>query len=81
MPCRLTPPLPGRGLICLALTKERGDPQMTYRITFGIRAGELNWKHQLNDFIASEQPEINRILLEFGVPLLDERNQPIEAGK
>lgn len=63
------------------LTKEKGDPAMVYRITFGIRPGELNWKHQLNQFITEAQPEINRILLDFGVPLLDERNQPIEAGK
>ncbi|MFD2142522.1 substrate-binding domain-containing protein [Ancylobacter oerskovii] len=63
------------------LTKERGDPQMVYRITFGIRPGELNWKHQLNEFITGAQPEINRLLLDYGVPLLDERNQPIEAGK
>lgn len=68
-------------LTVVPLTKERGDPQMVYRITFGIRPGELNWKHQLNEFITAEQPEINRILLDFGVPLLDERNQPIEAGK
>jgi hypothetical protein len=63
------------------LVKERGDPQMVYRITLGIRPGELNWKHQLNDFITANQPEINRILLEYGVPLLDEANQPIGAAK
>ncbi|WP_246702878.1 substrate-binding domain-containing protein [Starkeya sp. ORNL1] len=63
------------------LVKERGDPQMVYRITLGIRPGELNWKHQLNDFITANQPEINRILLEYGVPLLDEANQPMGAGK
>jgi quinoprotein dehydrogenase-associated probable ABC transporter substrate-binding protein len=63
------------------LVKERGDPQMVYRITLGIRPGELNWKHQLNDFITANQPEINRILLEYGVPLLDESNQPIGAAK
>lgn len=63
------------------LVKEKGDPQLVYRITLGIRPGELNWKHQLNDFITANQPEINRILLDYGVPLLDERNQPIGAGK
>lgn len=68
-------------LAVVPLVKEKGDPQMVYRITLGIRPGELNWKHQLNDFISANQGEINRILLEYGVPLLDERNQPIEAGK
>jgi len=68
-------------LAVVPLVKERGDPALVYRITFGIRPGELNWKHQLNDFIREEQPQIQRILAEYGVPLLDGRNQPIEAGK
>ncbi|WP_156034226.1 substrate-binding domain-containing protein [Bosea sp. 117] len=68
-------------LAVVPLVKERGDPAMVYRITFGIRPGELNWKHQLNTFITEAQPEINRILLDFGVPLLDEQNRPLEAGK
>ena len=70
----------GTPMNVVPLTKERGDPAMVYRITFGIRPGELNWKHKLNEFIAANQPEINRILLEFGVPLLDEGNRPIVAA-
>jgi len=62
------------------LVKEKGDPSLIYRITLGIRPGELNWKHQLNGFLKDEQPEINRILLDYGVPLLDEQNRPIEAA-
>lgn len=59
------------------LVKEKGDPSMVYRITFGIRPGELNWKHQLNGFIESEQGAIDRILADYGVPLLDDNNRPI----
>jgi quinoprotein dehydrogenase-associated probable ABC transporter substrate-binding protein len=62
------------------LVREKGDPSLVYRITLGIRPGELNWKHQLNGFLEQEQPAINRILLEYGVPLLDEQNRPIEAS-
>lgn len=62
------------------LVKEKGDPALVYRITLGIRPGELNWKHQLNGFLEQEQPAINRILLEYGVPLLDEQNRPVEAA-
>jgi hypothetical protein len=29
--------------------------------------------------IQENQPEINRILFDYGVPLLDENNQPISA--
>lgn len=63
------------------LVKEKGDPALVYRITMGIRPGELNWKHQLNEFITANQQQINTILLGYGVPLLDDRNRPIEAGK
>jgi quinoprotein dehydrogenase-associated probable ABC transporter substrate-binding protein len=62
------------------LVKEKGDPALVYRITFGIRPGELNWKHQLNQFITDEQGAINRILLDYGVPLLDGQDRPIEQA-
>ncbi|MCK0196282.1 substrate-binding domain-containing protein [Ancylobacter sp. 6x-1] len=68
-------------LSLVPLVKEKGDPQMVYRITFGIRPGELNWKHQLNGFIVENQAAINKILLDYGVPLLDDRNRPIAPGK
>lgn len=62
------------------LVKEKGDPSLVYRITFGIRPGELNWKHQLNQFITDQQGAINRILLDYGVPLLDGQDRPIEQA-
>ncbi|GLK80704.1 substrate-binding domain-containing protein [Methylopila turkensis] len=61
------------------LVKDQGFPPLTYRITMGIRPNELNWKHRLNDFIAKNQNEINKILLSFNIPLLDEQNRPIVA--
>ncbi|MFD1474592.1 substrate-binding domain-containing protein [Ancylobacter polymorphus] len=67
-------------LSVIPLVKEKGDPSLIYRITFGIRPGELNWKHQLNGFIQKEQGAINRILLDYGVPLLDNQDRPIEAA-
>lgn len=67
-------------LSVVPLVKEKGDPSLVYRITFGIRPGELNWKHQLNAFIKEEQGAIDRILLDFGVPLLDGQDRPIEQA-
>ncbi len=67
-------------LSVVPLVKEKGDPSLIYRITFGIRPGELNWKHQLNGFITQEQGAINRILLDYGVPLLDSQDRPIQAA-
>ncbi|TCK31559.1 amino acid ABC transporter substrate-binding protein (PAAT family) [Ancylobacter aquaticus] len=67
-------------LSVMPLVKEKGDPSLVYRITFGIRPGELNWKHQLNAFIKDNQGAIDRILLDYGVPLLDGQNRPIDAA-
>jgi len=70
----------GVPLNVVPLTGERGGVPMTFRITFGIRAGETEWKHQLNEIIAARQPEMNRLLLDYGVPLIDEQDRPIVAG-
>jgi quinoprotein dehydrogenase-associated probable ABC transporter substrate-binding protein len=62
-----------------ALVKETSGPKMVYRIGMGVRSADQNWKRQLNRLIQENQPAINRILLEFGVPLLDESDKPIVA--
>lgn len=61
------------------LTKEKSGPQLAYRIGMGVRPADQNWKRLLNRFIQENQPEINKILLDFGVPLLDENDRPITA--
>ena len=50
---------------------------MVFRITMGVRASDQEWKRTLNKLIRENQQEINAILLEFGVPLLDEKDHPI----
>src|SRR4029077_6485023 len=54
------------------LVKETTGPKLVYRIGMGVRAADQNWKRQLNRLIQENQPAINKILLDFGVPLLDE---------
>lgn len=61
----------------VALNKETKGPRMSYRITMGLRHNEPEWKHQLNDFIKAHQGEINKILLDAGVPIVDEKDQLI----
>jgi hypothetical protein len=56
------------------LTQSEAGVPMTFRITFGIRHGELDWKHRLNEFITAHQAEINSVLLDYGVPLIDEQD-------
>ena len=50
---------------------------LTYRITFGVRQLEDDWKRQLNALIARLQGRFDAVLLQYGVPLLDEQNNPI----
>ena len=45
----------------------------------GVRPADQNWKRLLNRLIQENQPAINKILLDFGVPLLDENDRPITA--
>ena len=61
------------------LVHEKGGPQLVYRIGMGVRRADQNWKRLLNRLIQENQSEINKVLAEYGVPLLDEKNQPISA--
>ena len=62
------------------LTREAGTPTLVYRITMGVRFSDQEWKRSLNRMIEENRSAINAILLGFGVPLLDENNQPIREG-
>lgn len=62
------------------LVKETTGPKLVYRIGMGVRAADQNWKRQLNKLIQENQGEINKILTEFGVPLLDENDRPLGAN-
>ncbi|MGM4916398.1 substrate-binding domain-containing protein [Tardiphaga sp. 813_E8_N1_3] len=59
------------------LVKETTGPRLVYRIGMGVRSADQNWKRQLNRLIQENQPAINKVLLDFGVPILDENNRPI----
>jgi quinoprotein dehydrogenase-associated probable ABC transporter substrate-binding protein len=62
------------------LVKETVGPKLAYRITMAVRPADQQFKHLLNKLIQENQREINSILLSFGVPLLDERDQPIKQA-
>lgn len=60
------------GLKATPLLKEEGPPRLVFRITMGVRAGEDNWKRELNSMIRREQDAIDLILRDAGVPILDD---------
>jgi mxaJ protein len=49
--------------------------RMDFRIAMGVRRSDQDWKRRLNQLINENQPEIDRILTEYGVPLLDEQGK------
>jgi quinoprotein dehydrogenase-associated probable ABC transporter substrate-binding protein len=61
------------------LVKETTGPRLVFRIGMGVRPADQNWKRLLNRLIQENQPAINKILIDFGVPLLDENDRPITA--
>jgi quinoprotein dehydrogenase-associated probable ABC transporter substrate-binding protein len=67
----------GDAFVVAPLTKEAGETRMAYRITFGVRPLEDDWKRQLNTVIAKRQADLDAVLLQFGVPLLDEQSNLI----
>lgn len=67
----------------LTLVPLASDPRtgirLDFRISMGIRPNEPQWKRDVNDLIRKLRPEIQKILLDYGVPLLDEQGRLITA--
>ena len=66
-------------MIVVPLTKETVGPQMTYRIGMAVRATDQEWKRTLNRLIMENQPEINKLLISYNIPILDEADAPITS--
>jgi quinoprotein dehydrogenase-associated probable ABC transporter substrate-binding protein len=67
----------GADLAVVPLLKEKTGQRMAYRITMGVRPSDQEWKRTLNKVIREHQAEINKILLDYDVPLIDEHNNLI----
>jgi quinoprotein dehydrogenase-associated probable ABC transporter substrate-binding protein len=61
----------------LPIRDEPDMPKMNYRITMGVRHGEIEWKRTLNKIIRKRQQDINQILMSYGLLLLDRKGNPI----
>jgi quinoprotein dehydrogenase-associated probable ABC transporter substrate-binding protein len=66
-------------LVVVPLTKETAGPQMIYRIGMAVRPADQEWKRTLNRLIMENQAEINRLLISYRIPILDDSNTPITA--
>ena len=63
------------------LEEFQGNAKVEYRITMGVRANDSAWKKQLNEIIKKRQGDIDKILLDFNVPIIDEQNKLITAPR
>jgi PQQ-dependent catabolism-associated CXXCW motif protein len=69
-----------RPLKLVPLTSDpRTGLRLDFRMSMGIRANEPDWKRRVNGLIKELEPQIQAILLDYGVPLLDEQGRPVSG--
>jgi quinoprotein dehydrogenase-associated probable ABC transporter substrate-binding protein len=72
----------GEPLVVSALTTDPDvSTKMAYGITLGVRLADTDWKKTLNTVLTKRRADIDKILLAYGVPLLDDQNAPITAPR
>jgi quinoprotein dehydrogenase-associated probable ABC transporter substrate-binding protein len=72
----------GDKLAVAPLVKDAGKGgRIDFRVTMGVRQGDDLWKRQLNDIIRKRQADIDKVLLEYGVPMIDEDSKPITSPR
>jgi quinoprotein dehydrogenase-associated probable ABC transporter substrate-binding protein len=68
----------GEPLVVVPLLKEKVGGKIAFRITMGVRNGDDAWKRQLNEIIRKRQGDIDKVLLDYGVPLLVDDDTSME---
>jgi quinoprotein dehydrogenase-associated probable ABC transporter substrate-binding protein len=68
----------GEKLVVVPLLKETGAGKIAFRVTMGVRQGDDAWKRRLNEVIRKRQGDIDKVLLDYGVPLLVDDDTSME---
>jgi quinoprotein dehydrogenase-associated probable ABC transporter substrate-binding protein len=66
-------------LTVVPLLKETAGSPLMFRIGMAVRPSDQEWKRTLNRLIMENQTEINKLLMSYNIPILDESNAPITA--
>jgi len=66
-------------LVVVPLTRETAGPPMSFRIGMAVRPADQEWKRTLNKLIMENQTEINKLLISYNIPILDEASMPITS--
>lgn len=61
--------------LSVAPLKSETRPALAFRIAFGLRRNEPEWKHRLNAILRKRKDDIEAVLRDYGVPLI-----PVEAA-
>ena len=64
-------------LVVVPLLNEQTGVRLDFRVSMAVRANENDWKRQLNRILKRLKPKIDRILKDYGVPLLDRQRRLI----
>ncbi|MFG1401374.1 substrate-binding domain-containing protein [Xanthobacter sediminis] len=70
----------GAPLKVVPLLHEAERPPLAYRITMGVRPTDHAWKQTLNQVLRKRAADIDAVLLDYGVPLLDDDGQLITTA-
>lgn len=64
-------------MVVVPLKSETGL-KLDFDMAMGVRYGEPKWKAQIQKLIDENQAEIARILRDFGLPLVDDKGEPLK---
>lgn len=67
----------GLPLTTIPLKAEQGVSRMDFRVAMGVRNNEPEFRRKLSASLAKNKDKINAVLRDYGVPLLDERGDPL----
>lgn len=67
-------------LVLTPLAPDPGHERLDFRVSMGIRYNEPDWKHLLNGLLEQHKADIQAILMDYGVPLLDDRGKLIQRA-
>ncbi len=54
-----------------ATNKQNAEAKYVYSMSMAVRYGEKEWKQKINQLIKENKQEIDKILLDYGVPLIE----------
>ncbi len=67
--------------VLMPMVNENTRTRLTFRVSMAVRYNETDWKHRINAELETLTPQINTILRSYGVPLMDEKGQPLEHSR